>query len=118
MSAGRGPICLCNQAVYYPSPNEQTMPALLKKLPLRIFQRFFRTESLGGLVLLGFGLAALIIANSPLSGVYNSLWKIPVTVGIAPHELSMTLHEWIDDGLMAVFFLLVGLEIKRELLGG
>src|ERR1700751_5723944 len=90
----------------------------LKKVPLTIFQRFFRTETVGGLVLLGFALAALAIANSPLSEAYNHLWEIPLTVGPAPHELSLSLREWIDDGLMAVFFLLVGLEIKRELLAG
>jgi NhaA family Na+:H+ antiporter len=94
------------------------MPARLKKVPLTIFQRFFRTETLGGLVLLGFGLAALVIANSPLSAAYNHLWEIPLTLGIVPHELSLSLHDWINDGLMAVFFLLVGLEIKRELLAG
>ena len=94
------------------------MPARFKKVPLTIFQRFFRTETLGGLVLLGFGLAALAIANSPLSEAYKHLWEVPLTAGIAPHELSMTLHEWINDGVMAVFFLLVGLEIKRELLAG
>ena len=94
------------------------MPARLKKIPLTIFQRFFRTETLGGLVLLGFGLAALAIANSPLSEAYNHLWEIPLTLGIVPRELSLSLHDWINDGLMAVFFLLVGLEIKRELLAG
>jgi len=94
------------------------MTARLRKVPLTIFQRFFRTETLGGLVLLGFGLAALAIANSPLSEAYNHLWEIPLTVGIAPHELSLSFHEWINDGLTAVFFLLVGLEIKRELLAG
>ena len=80
------------------------MPARLKKNPLTIFQRFFRTETLGGLVLLGFGLAALAIANSPLSEAYNHLWEIPLTLGIVPHELSLSLHDWINDGLMAVFF--------------
>src|SRR5690242_8387543 len=94
------------------------MPLQLRKIPLTIFQRFFRTETLGGLVLLGFGLAALAIANSPLSDAYNHVWEIPLAVGIAPHQLSLNLHEWINDGLMAVFFLLVGLEIKRELLSG
>jgi Na+:H+ antiporter, NhaA family len=94
------------------------MPARLKQVPLTIFQRFFRTETLGGLVLLVFGLAALAIANSPLAEAYNQIWEIPLTLGIAPHELSLSLHEWINDGLMAVFFLLVGLEIKRELLAG
>src|SRR5215472_17821904 len=94
------------------------MPARSTKIPLTIFQRFFRTETIGGVVLLGFGVAALAIANSPLAMAYSHLWEIPLTLGIAPHELSLSLHEWINDGLMAVFFLLVGLEIKRELLAG
>ena len=80
------------------------MPARLKKIPLTVFQHFFRTETFGGLVLLGFGLAALALANSPLSAVYNHLWEIPLTLGIAPQELSLSLHDWINDGLMAVFF--------------
>ena len=92
------------------------MPARLKKISLAIFQRFFRTETLGGGVLLGFGIVALAIANSPFSETYNHVWEMPLTVGIAPQELSLSLHDWINDGLMAVFFLLVGLEIKRELL--
>jgi NhaA family Na+:H+ antiporter len=94
------------------------MPARFKKVPLTIFQRFFRTETLGGLVLLAFGLAALIIANSPLAEAYHRFWEKPLTLGIVDHQLSLTLHGWINDGLMAVFFLLVGLEIKRELLAG
>src|SRR4029077_17759606 len=94
------------------------MPARFKKVPLTIFQRFFRTETVGGLVLLAFGLSALAIANSPLAGGYKHLWETPLTLGIVQHELSLSLHAWINDGLMAVFFLLVGLEIKRELLAG
>ena len=94
------------------------MPTPIRKVPLTIFQRFFRTETLGGVVLLGFGLFALVIANSPFAEAYNHLWEIPLTFGIAPHQLSLSFHEWINDGLMAVFFLLVGLEIKRELLAG
>jgi Na+:H+ antiporter, NhaA family len=94
------------------------MPARSKKVPLTTFQRFFRTETVGGLVLLAFGLSALAIANSPLAGAYNHLWEMPLTLGIVLHELSLSLHDWVNDGLMAVFFLLVGLEIKRELLAG
>jgi NhaA family Na+:H+ antiporter len=94
------------------------MAARLKKIPLTIFQRFFRTETLGGMVLLAFGLAALVIANSPLAEAYEHLWETPLTFGIVQHKLSLSLHEWINDGLMAMFFLLVGLEIKRELLAG
>ena len=94
------------------------MTARVKHIPLTIFQRFFRTETVGGLVLLVFGLAALAIANSPLAETYDHVWEIPLTLGIVNHQLSLSLHEWINDGLMAVFFLLVGLEIKRELLAG
>ena len=94
------------------------MAANLKKIPQTIFQRFFRTETVGGLVLLAFGLAALVIANSPLAEAYDHLWELPLILKISDHQLSLTLHEWINDGLMAVFFLLVGLEIKRELLAG
>src|SRR6266481_5673987 len=94
------------------------MTARVKHIPLTIFQRFFRTETVGGLVLLVFGLAALAIANSPLAETYDHVWEIPLTLGIVNHQLSLSLHEWINDGLMAVFFLLVGLEIKRELLVG
>ena len=94
------------------------MAANLKKIPQTIFQRFFRTETVGGLVLLAFGLAALVIANSPLTEAYDHLWELPLILKISDHQLSLTLHEWINDGLMAVFFLLVGLEIKRELLAG
>jgi Na+:H+ antiporter, NhaA family len=89
-----------------------------RKIQPTIFQRFFRTETVGGLILLFFGFAALGFANSPLAKAYEHLWDIPLTVGIVDHSLSLTLHQWINDGLMAVFFLLVGLEIKRELLAG
>jgi NhaA family Na+:H+ antiporter len=94
------------------------MAARLNKIPRTIFQRFFRTETLGGLVLLFFGLAALVIANSPLAAAYEHLWEMPLKLGMVHHELALSLHDWINDGLMAVFFLLVGLEIKRELLAG
>jgi NhaA family Na+:H+ antiporter len=59
-----------------------------------------------------------VLANSPLAEAYERLWQIRLTFGIADHALSLTLHQWINDGLMAVFFLLVGLEIKRELVVG
>src|SRR5947208_10048362 len=94
------------------------MTARLKHIHLTIFQRFFRTETVGGLVLLVFGLAALAVANSPLAETYDHVWEIQLKLGIVNHQLSLSLHEWINDGLMAVFFLLVGLEIKRELLAG
>jgi NhaA family Na+:H+ antiporter len=94
------------------------MALRLKKIELTVFQRFFRTETVCGLILLLFGFAALALANSPFAEAYEHLWDIPLTIGIIDHSLSLTLHQWINDGLMAVFFLLVGLEIKRELLAG
>src|SRR5437763_12894326 len=94
------------------------MPVHLRKLPPTIFQRFFRTETAGGSVLLLFGIAALALANSPLAASYAGVWRTPLAVGIADYSLSLTLHQWVNDGLMAVFFLLVGLEIKRELVVG
>lgn len=91
---------------------------MVRKIQPTIFQRFFRTETAGGSVLLLFGIAALVLANSPLADAYARLWRVPLTVGIAEHSLSLTLHQWINDGLMAFFFLLVGLEIKREFIVG
>ncbi|HEY2568555.1 MAG TPA: Na+/H+ antiporter NhaA [Candidatus Udaeobacter sp.] len=91
---------------------------MVRKIQPTIFQRFFRTEAAGGSVLLLFGMAALLLANSPLADTYQRLWQVRLTVGTVSHSLSLTLHQWIDDGLMATFFLLVGLEIKRELIAG
>ncbi|MEP6810574.1 MAG: Na+/H+ antiporter NhaA [Chthoniobacterales bacterium] len=83
-----------------------------------VFQRFVRTEALGGLVLLVFAVLALLLANSPWASFYNRFWETPFAVGSGGHSVTLTLHQWINDGLMALFFLLVGLEIKRELVAG
>ncbi len=82
------------------------------------FQKFTKTESCGGIVLFIFTIAALVWANSPWSESYHHLWETPVTIGFGSMALSKVLHHWINDGLMAVFFLIVGLEIKREILVG
>jgi Na+:H+ antiporter, NhaA family len=91
---------------------------VIKRIQSTAFQRFFRTETVGGLILLLFAIGALLLANSPLAKTYEQLWQIPLTIRIVDHSFSLTLHQWINDALMAVFFLLVGLEIKRELLVG
>lgn len=82
------------------------------------FQEFVRTEAVAGALLLACACAALVAANSAWADAYHRLWAMPVGIAGDGHALSLTLHEWINDGLMAVFFLLVGLEIKREVLAG
>lgn len=79
---------------------------------------FLHAESAGGIVLMVATVVALVWANSPWADGYNNLWHAYVSVGFGEHALKMSLAHWVNDGLMAVFFLLVGLEIKRELLLG
>jgi NhaA family Na+:H+ antiporter len=86
--------------------------------PRRFFQTFFQTEAAGGVVLLVAAVLALAVANSPWAESVAAFWQTRLVVGPAAHPLSLTLQQWVNDGLMAVFFLLVGLEIKRELLVG
>jgi len=82
------------------------------------FQKFLKTEAAGGLVLMACTCAALALANSGFADAYHHLWEIPIVISASGHTLSLTAHQWINDGLMAVFFLLVGLEIKREVMAG
>jgi Na+:H+ antiporter, NhaA family len=79
---------------------------------------FLRHEAAGGVALLVSAIAALILANSALSWLYDSFLEVPVTVRVGALSLDKPLLLWINDGLMAVFFFLVGLEIKRELMAG
>ncbi len=82
------------------------------------FARFFRLESAGGIVLIACTLVAVAWANSPWGGAYHHLWETKLAFSLGPWSISHTIHHWINDGLMAVFFFLVGLEIKREALIG
>jgi len=79
---------------------------------------FFRLEAAGGIVLIAAAAFALLIANSPLAEMYARLLDLPLQVRIGDFEIHKPLLLWINDGLMAVFFLLVALEIKRETLSG
>jgi Na+:H+ antiporter, NhaA family len=88
------------------------------RLTLDSVQRFLRLESAGGLVLIAAALIALAASNSPAAGLYHAFLSLPVEFRLGGLELAKPLHLWIDDGLMAVFFLLVGLEIKREVVKG
>lgn len=82
------------------------------------FTRFARLEASGGILLLACTVAALIWANSPWHDLYEHLLEAKVTIALGRIEVTETRHHWINDGLMAVFFFLVGLEIKREILIG
>ena len=82
------------------------------------FQRFARTETAGGIVLIACTAAAVAWANSAWADAYHHLLETPITVGLGGKVAAYPLHRWINDGLMAVFFFLVGLEIKREVLAG
>jgi Na+:H+ antiporter, NhaA family len=81
-------------------------------------ERFLHVEAASGIVLLVVALVALAWANSPWSSSYEGLWHTPVTVGVGSHVFTQTLHFWINDGLMAIFFFVVGLEIRREIYEG
>jgi Na+/H+ antiporter NhaA len=80
--------------------------------------RFFQLEAASGLLLIAAALLALAINNSPLSWLYNGLLDTPVVAQVGALKIAKPLLLWINDGLMAMFFLLIGLEVKREVLGG
>jgi NhaA family Na+:H+ antiporter len=81
---------------------------------VRPFQEFAHTAASGGLVLLAAAVVALVWANSPFAHSYPDLWHTAFSVGVGEFVFSQPLEVWINDGLMAVFFFVVGLEIKRE----
>src|ERR687885_1100563 len=85
---------------------------------VRPFQDFAHKQSSGGIVLILVTVVALVWANSPWGASYAALWGTKLTVGLGGLYLSKDLTHWINDGLMAIFFLVVGLEIKREVLVG
>ncbi|MGH8456251.1 MAG: Na+/H+ antiporter NhaA [Stenotrophobium sp.] len=79
---------------------------------------FLRLEAAGGILLIAAAVLALLAANTPLDKIYAAVFDLPVQVRIGALNIDKPLLLWINDGLMAVFFLLVGLELKRELLEG
>src|SRR3954464_5768596 len=78
--------------------------------PTKLFKEFFNSEKAGGLILLFCTAISLIIANSPLGGGYHAFWQTQ----LAGHSM----EHWINDGLMTIFFLLIGLELEREIYNG
>jgi Na+:H+ antiporter, NhaA family len=92
-----------------------TRPLQVLVAPL---QAFLQTEAMGGILLLLAAVAAFGLANSPLGGAWQKLWDVPLSVGLGGFTLQASLHFVVNDVLMAVFFFVVGMEIKRELVRG
>ncbi len=90
----------------------------IKNKVLSPFLYFFKSESSSGIILLICTVAAILIANSNLAGIYEHILHAYVTIGYGNFALSMSVLHWINDGLMAIFFLVVGMEIKREVVFG
>ncbi len=87
-------------------------------MPLNLMREFIKLESASGIILIGSALAALVVANSPLSSTYDLLLSTKLAISIGTFAIDKPLLLWVNDGLMAMFFLLVGLEVKREILVG
>src|ERR671917_2334440 len=85
---------------------------------VRPFQGFAHKQSSGGILLIAAAIVALVWANSPWGESYTGFWGTELSVSLGPFSIEEDLTHWINDGLMAVFFLVVGLEIKREILVG
>lgn len=81
-------------------------------------EHFIHQETAGGLLLFACTVLALVAANSSLAGLYSHFIELPFTIGLGSWSISKSLHHWVNDGLMTLFFFVVGLEIKREMLVG
>ncbi len=84
----------------------------------RALRDFFAAEVAGAVVLLAAAVVAITWANSPWQAGYHELWDSELSVALGHWVLSMSLREWVNQGLMSVFFLVVGLEVKREFVQG
>lgn len=82
------------------------------------FERFIHQQTTTGLVLMCMTVVALVLANSPLAEPYAHLFHTQLSISLGAYTLSYSLHHWINDGLMALFFFVIGLEIKREISSG
>ncbi|WP_417610516.1 Na+/H+ antiporter NhaA [Owenweeksia hongkongensis] len=91
---------------------------MIKEIFLTPFQKFVKTESLAGMLLFSTTIIALAWANSPYGAFYENLWQFEFGISFHDFKLKKPLILWINDGLMAIFFFIIGLELKRELLIG
>ena len=95
-----------------PNTSDSNAPPIERLM--KPIQHFIHTETSGGILLLIATVVALIWANSPWGGAYTSIWQTSFQVGVGDFVINKPLILWINDGLMAIFFFVVGLEIKRE----
>jgi Na+:H+ antiporter, NhaA family len=93
-------------------------PAPVDRWILDPMRRFISKSSTGGILLFSAAVVAVVLTNSPLAAAYEHFWELEFKIGFGDHALSKPLHHWINDGLMAIFFFVVGLELKREIMGG
>lgn len=110
--------------------NDSTVTSLMKKgvnhAPweksfnkiLSPFEDFIHRQTTSGMLLMGMAIVAIILANSPFAPSYFHILHTPVSFSVGEWGIEMSLHHWINDGLMALFFFVVGLELKREILVG
>lgn len=96
---------------------DDSTPQAIRVL-VRPLQEFLQTETAGGVVLLAAAIAALVWINAPFGETYHDFWGRRVILDFGALTLDLSIEQWVNDGLMAVFFFVVGLEIKRELLKG
>ena len=97
----------------YTAPWEKAFDKVLSPL-----EDFIHRQTTSGILLMLCAIAALYLANSQWSDTYHHFLKLTFTIGVPGFELSKSLHHWINDGLMAIFFFVIGLELKREILVG
>lgn len=87
-------------------------------MPRNTFNAFFRLEAAGGILLLVAAAAAMILKNSPIGSYYGAFLDLPIQLRVGPLDLDKPLFLWVNDGLMAIFFFTIGMEVKREVLVG
>ena len=93
-------------------------PQVLTKKALAALERFTHIEAVSGIVLLIAAVIALIWANSPAADSYEHFWNTQITLGLGDFSVSRSLHFLVNDGLMTIFFLVVGVEIRQEIKDG
>lgn len=85
---------------------------------LNPISRFINNSTSSGIVLFATAVIAMILANSPWQNAYHHFWQHTFTIGFNEYEVSKSIHHWINDGLMSIFFFVIGLELKREIMMG